>query len=126
MANWLRCLSRAFALVALASSAQAQNRVFTLHDLYGLCTSGDAQKQGACTGFVTGVRHTLDTFKASLKDRVRYCIPPHVNNRAFKDGFVAWAERNRSKFRMAAVRAVISSVYERFPCGASAPKTFDL
>lgn len=115
----------ALATVAFGWPAAAQNKVFTLQDLHGLCTSQDAQKQGACVGFVTGVRHTLDTFKASLKDRLRFCIPASVNNREFKDGFVAWAERNRDKFATAAVRAVISSAYERYPCAGSAPKTFE-
>lgn len=115
----------AFAVLVAGSSASAQNKVFTLQELYGLCTSPDPQKQGACVGFVTGVRHTLDTFKASLKDRVRYCIPATVNNREFKDGFVAWAERHRDKFAVAAVRAVIASAHDRYPCPGSAPRTFE-
>jgi hypothetical protein len=115
----------ALAALVLGSPASAQNKAFTLQELYGLCTSQDAQKQGACVGFVTGVRHTLDTFKASLKDRVRYCIPATVNNRDFKDGFVAWAARNRDKFETPAVRAVISSAYERYPCTGNTPKTFE-
>jgi hypothetical protein len=115
----------ALAVLVFGPPAAAQNKVFTLQELYSLCTSQDAQKQGACTGFITGVRHTLDTFKASLKDRLRYCIPATVNNREFKDGFVAWAERNREKFGNAAVRAVIASAHERYPCSGSTPKTFE-
>jgi hypothetical protein len=118
-------LVAAVAGLALASPAAAQGKVFTLQELHALCTSSDAQRRSACEGFVAGVRQTLDVFKGSLKDRVRYCIPASVNNRDFKDGFVAWAERNRGEFERAAVRGVIKSAFDRYPCGNTAPKPFE-
>src|SRR5262249_18626750 len=84
--------------IALAGPAAAQDRLFTVKELVGLCKSGEAQRQSACNGFITGVRHTLDVFKNSLKDRVAYCIPRTINNRDFRDGFLAWAERNPNEF----------------------------
>jgi hypothetical protein len=111
--------------LALAQPAAAQDKVFTLKELVELCKSSEAQRQSACSGFVTGVRHTLDVFKNSLKDRVGYCIPRTVNNREFRDGFVAWAERNPNELQYAAVRGVIKSALERYSCGKTAPKPFE-
>jgi len=111
--------------LAAAEPAAAQNKIFTLQELYTLCKSTDPQQLSACNGFVAGVRQTLDTFKASLKNRIAYCIPASVNNRDFKDGFVAWAERNRGEFERAAVRGVIRSVFDRYPCANTAPKPFE-
>ncbi len=118
-----------WAALALAAarpiSAQEQQRIFTLGELVALCKSGDAQRQSACSGFVTGVRHTLDVFKNSLKDRVAYCIPRTVNNRTFRDAVVAWADRNPAEHRFAAVRGVIKSALEQYSCGGTAPKPFE-
>ena len=117
------------ALLGLAaahpSAAQDQQRVFTLGELVALCKSGDAQRQSACSGFVTGVRHTLDVFKNSLKDRVTYCIPRTVNNRTFRNAVVAWADRNPAEHRFAAVRGVIKSALEQYACSGTAPKPFE-
>ena len=118
-------LAAALAGLALAPPAVAQGKIFTLQELHALCTSTDAQRRSACEGFVAGVRQTLDVFKGSLKERVRYCIPASVSNRDFKDGFVAWAERNRGEFERAAVRAVIKSAFERYPCGNAPAKPFE-
>lgn len=105
--------------------AQEQQRLFTLGELVALCKSADSQRQSACSGFVTGVRHTLDVFKNSLKDRVTYCIPRTVNNRAFRDSVVAWADRNPGEHRYAAVRGVIKSALEQYACSGTAPKPFE-
>ncbi len=105
--------------------AQEQQRVFTLGELVALCKSSEPQRQSACSGFVTGVRHTLDVFKNSLKDRVSYCIPRTLNNRAFRDSVVAWAERNPGEMRFAAVRGVIKSALEQHACSGTAPKPFE-
>ena len=120
-------LSAGAALVGMsvAEPAAAQNRIFTLQELYTLCKATDPQRLSACNGFIAGVRHTLDTFKVSLKDRIGYCIPASVNNRDFKDGFVAWAERNRGEFERAAVRGVIKSAFDRYPCGNAPAKPFE-
>jgi hypothetical protein len=48
-----------------------------------------------------------------------------VNNRAFRDGVVAWAERNPGEHRFAAVRGVIKSALEQYACGGTAPKPFE-
>lgn len=111
--------------LALAQPAPGQEKVFTLGELVVLCKSGDAQRQSACSGFITGVRHTLDIFKNSLKDRIGYCIPRTVNNREFRNGVVAWAERNPGEIRFAAVRGVIKSALEQYSCGKTAPKPFE-
>ena len=127
MRSWHhRAAAAALSAIVLTQPAAAQqNRVFTLKDLYELCKSIDAQRQSACSGYVTGVRHTLDTFKNTLKDRIAYCIPATVNNKDFKDGFVAWAEKNRGEFERAAVRAVVKSAFERYPCSGSPAKPFE-
>lgn len=121
----LRTAGAVLLATALASPAAAQDKVFTVRELVGLCKSSDATRQSACSGFVTGVRHTLDVFKNSLKGRVAYCIPRTVNNRDFRDSFVAWAERNPGEAEHAAVRGVIKSALERYACGNTAPKPFE-
>lgn len=126
MRVWLqRTGFAAFAVMAQGLPAEAQTKVFTLKELYTLCKSTDAQHQSACSGFITGVRHTLDVFKASLKERVSYCIPAAVNNRDFKDMVVAWAERNQGEIERAAVRGVIKSALEKYPCAGSPAKPFE-
>jgi hypothetical protein len=122
---FLRTAGSVLLAIGTASSASAQDRVFTGKELVSLCKSGDAQRQSACSGFITGVRHTLDVFKNSLKDRVSYCIPRTVNNRDFRDGFVAWAERNPAELEHAAVRGVIKSALARYNCAGTAPKPFE-
>ena len=122
LARWTGGL---LAALALAQPALAQDKVFTLKELYGLCKSSEAQNLSACSGFVTGVRHTLQIFKNSFKDRIGYCIPTTVDNREFRDGFVAWAEKNPREHEFAAVRGVIKSALERYPCGKTAPKPFE-
>lgn len=121
----LRMACGAFLALTLALPATAQDRVFTLKELVELCKSSEARRQSACSGFVTGVRHTLDVFKNSLKDRVAYCIPRTINNREFRDSFLAWAERNPGEHQYAAVRGVIKSALERYSCGKTAPKPFE-
>ena len=117
------------AVLALAAAqpslGQDQQRVFTLGQLVALCKSGEAQRRSACSGFVTGVRHTLDVFKNSLKNRVAYCIPRNLNNRAFREGVLAWAERNPAEHRFSAVRGVIKSALEQYACAGTAPKPFE-
>jgi hypothetical protein len=124
-ALFLRAAGGMLAALALAQPAPAQEKVFTLKELVDLCKSSEAERQSACNGFITGVRHTLVVFKNSLKDRVNYCIPPAVNNREFRNGVMDWAGRNPNEHRYAAVRGVIKSAFERYPCGKSAPKPFE-
>ena len=121
----VRAAGGALAALALAQPAPAQDRVFRLNELVALCKSSDAQRKSACSGFVTGVRHTLDVFKNSLKNRVAYCIPRSVNNREFRDKFLAWAERNPGEHEHAAVRGVIKSALAQYSCGQTAPKPFE-
>lgn len=128
MRVWLqRTGLAAFAVMAQGLPAEAQTKVFTLKELYTLCKSTDAQHQSACSGFITGVRHTLDIFKGSLKNRVsfNYCIPPAVSNRDFKDVVVAWTERNQGEVERAAVRGVIKSALEKYPCAGTPAKPFE-
>jgi hypothetical protein len=127
MRTWLHRAPGALlvALLLAGPAAAQQNRVFTLKELYELCKSSEVPRQNACNGFVTGVRHTLDTFKNTLKDRITYCIPATVNNKDFKDGFIAWAEKNRGEFERSAVRGVIKSAFERYPCSGSPQKPFE-
>lgn len=116
----------ALALAAVQPSfGQDQQGVFTLGQLVALCKSADAQRRSACSGFVTGVRHTLDIFKNSLKNRVAYCIPRNVNNRVFRESVMAWAERNPGELRFSAVRGVIKSALEQYACAGTAPKPFE-
>ena len=113
------------ALLLAEPAAAQQNRVFALKDLYELCKSTDAQRQNTCNGFVAGVRHTLDLFKNSFKERISYCIPAQVTNAEFKDGFLAWAEKNRGDFERSAARGVARSALERYPCNKTG-KQFEL
>jgi hypothetical protein len=127
MHNWLRYAPGGLfaGLLLVQPVAAQQSRVFTLKDLYEICKSSDAQRQGTCTGFVGGVRHTLDLFKNSFKDRIHICIPAQVTNAEFKEGFLTWAERNRGDFARSAARGVARSAIDRYPC-AKPGKQFEL
>jgi hypothetical protein len=127
MVGWRIGAAGAALAAALAGApvAAQDGRVFTLKQLYEICRAGDASRQSACSGFVTGVRHTLDVFKNSLKDRLTVCIPATVDNRAFRDNFLAWAEKNPGEFGRSAVRGVIKSAFERYPCTRGPGKPFE-
>jgi hypothetical protein len=109
----------AAAIAAAQPAAAQETRVFTLKALMELCRANDATRQQACAGYVTGVRHTLGIFKNTLKDRLALCIPNTVNNKDFKDGFMAWAEKNPGEFERSAVSGVIKSAFARYRCGAA-------
>ena len=125
MRTWIRAAGVALCAAAGAAAVQpaaAQDtRVFTLKTLLELCKSGDAGRQQACSGYVTGVRHTLGIFKNSMKDRLALCVPNTVSNKDFRDGFVAWAENNQAEFERSAVSGVIKSAFARYRCGATPP-----
>ena len=62
-------------VAGFATPAAAQSRL-TVEALREMCASPDPQRKSTCNAQVAGVRHTLDVFKNSLKQRLNYCIPP--------------------------------------------------
>jgi len=110
------CLFFLLALILISSvqPATAQSR-FTAQQLRDLCNSAEVSRQNACNAYISGVRQTMDVFKNSLKDRLRYCIPPATTNREVKEKFLEWVGRNTAETQ-SAVSGVMRSIQEAYSC----------
>jgi len=115
----------AFLAVAagFAPPAAAQSRL-TVEALREMCASPDPQRKSTCNAYVAGVRHTLDVFKNSLKQRLNYCIPPRVSTLEVRDAFLRWAGANPAAQGQAAVAGIIRTVHEAYPCRKGEPFEF--
>ena len=120
------CVIASVCLIAtagFAGAAAAQARL-TVQQLREMCAATEPQRQSTCNAYVAGVRHTLDVFKNSLKQRLNYCIPPTVTNIEIRDAFVRWAEANPTAAAQAAVGGIIRTVHSVYPCKKGEPVEF--